>query len=124
MPWPNGTGDASRVTQFPSSVAPATATLGAAIIAHYAFVGFKTLANVIEEVRKPHKVYPASLFGALLVVGLVCVLVGLPVGSALPATQLASFKAPLLGIVESSGMNFLSCLFGLIALFAVANSTC
>ena len=34
MPWPNGTGDASRVTQFPSSVAPATATLGAAIIAY------------------------------------------------------------------------------------------
>ncbi len=121
MLWANGTGDAARVTLFPSGAAPATATLGAAIIAYYAFVGFETSANVIEEVREPHKVYPAALFGALLVAGLVYVLVGLAVGSALPAAQLASSKAPLLDIVVASGMNFPSWLFGLIALVAVAN---
>ena len=123
MLWANGTGDASRVTQFPAGVAPATATLGAAIIAYYAFVGFETSANVIEEVREPHKVYPAALFGALLIAGLVYVLVGLAVGSALPAAQLVSSKAPLLDIVTASGMNLPSWLFGLIALVAVANGT-
>ena len=123
MLWANGTGDAARVTQFPPGVAPATATLGAAIIAYYAFVGFETSANVAEEVKEPHKVYPAALFGALLVAGLVYVLVGLAVGSALPAADLAGSKAPLLAVVAASGMNFPSWLFGLIALVAVANGT-
>ena len=121
MLWANGTGDASRVMQFPSGVAPATATLAGAIIAYYAFVGFETSANVTEEVKEPHKVYPAALFGALIVAGLVYVLVGLAVGSALPAAELAGAKAPLLAVVAASGMNFPSWLFGLIALVAVAN---
>ena len=121
MVWASGTGDVSRVTQFPSGVHPATATLGAAIIAYYAFVGFETSANVAEEVKEPHKVYPAALFGALLVAGLVYVLVGLAVGSALPAGELAASKAPLLAVVEASDLNFPSWLYGLIALVAVAN---
>lgn len=123
MVWTSGTGDAARVLQFPSGVNPATATLGAAIIAYYAFVGFETSANVAEEVKEPHKVYPAALFGALCVAGLVYVLVGLAAGIALPADQLAKSTGPLVAVVAASGLNFPSWLFGLIALVAVANGT-
>jgi amino acid transporter len=66
-----GGGDVSRVTSFPAGVNPAIATLGAAIIAYYSFVGFETSANIAEEVREPTRVYPKALFGALITAGVV-----------------------------------------------------
>ena len=73
--------------QFPSGVNPRCGYFGAAIITYYAFVGFKTSANVAEESQEPHKGFLAALFGALYVADLVCVLVGLAAGVALPADQ-------------------------------------
>ena len=73
--------------QFPSGVNPRYGYFGAAIITYYAFVGFKTSANVAEESQEAHKGYLAALFRALRVADLVCVLVGLAAGVALPADQ-------------------------------------
>ena len=73
--------------QFPSGVNPRYGYFGAAIIAYYAFVGFKTSANVAEESQEPYKRFLAAPFGALCVADLVCVLVGLAAGVALPADQ-------------------------------------
>jgi APA family basic amino acid/polyamine antiporter len=50
-----GEGDATRVSEFAAGTNPAIATLGAAIIAYYSFVGFETSANVAEEIRNPRK---------------------------------------------------------------------
>ncbi len=123
MVWTSGSGDAARVMKFPAGAQPGTATLAAAIIAYYAFVGFETSANVAEEIREPHKVYPAALFGALIVAGVMYVMVGLASGIALPAEQLAASTGPLLAVVQASGMNFPAWGFSLIALVAVANGT-
>ena len=38
-------GDVARVTQLPTGASPATAVLGAAVIAYYSFVGFETSAR-------------------------------------------------------------------------------
>jgi APA family basic amino acid/polyamine antiporter len=116
-----GGGELSRVGEFPAGANPALATLGAAIIAYYSFVGFETSANVAEEVRNPSKVYPLALFGSLATAGVVYLLVALASAVALPAEDLADSSGPLLAVVQATGVGVPSWLFSLIALVAVAN---
>ena len=117
----SGGGDVSRVTEFPNGTSPALATLAAAVIAYYSFVGFETSANVAEEVRDPSRVYPKALFGALITAGVVYVLVGLASSIALPASRLQESSGPLLAVVASTGVGIPPWVFSLIALIAVAN---
>lgn len=116
-----GGGDVSRVMQGPESSNVATAVLAGAIIAYYSFVGFETSANMIEEVKEPSKMYPRALFAALATAGVAYVLVGLASSIALPSGELSGSTAPLLDVVEASGVAVPSWLFSLIALIAVAN---
>ncbi|GAA4746531.1 APC family permease [Amnibacterium soli] len=116
-----GGGDVSRVGAFPEGANPAIATLGAAIIAYYSFVGFETSANIAEEVREPSRVYPKALFGALITAGVVYVLVGLASSIALAPEQLSRSSGPLLAVVSASGVPVPEAVFSLIALVAVAN---
>ncbi len=118
-----GGGDVSRVTEFPADTSPAVATIGAAIIAYYSFVGFETSANVAEEVRDPSRVYPRALFASLATAGVVYVLVALASSIALPASDLVDSSGPLLAVVDATGVGVPSWLFGVIALIAVANGT-
>ncbi|MBG6237256.1 amino acid transporter [Mycetocola sp. CAN_C7] len=117
----NGGGEVSRVGQFPEGSVPALATLSAAIIAYYSFVGFETSANVAEEIRNPSKVYPLALFGSLATAGIVYILVALASAIALPAEELSESSGPLLAVVAASGVGVPDWLFSLIALVAVAN---
>jgi APA family basic amino acid/polyamine antiporter len=116
-----GGGDVGRVTAFPTGANPALATLGAAIIAYYSFVGFETSANIAEEVREPSRVYPKALFGALITAGVVYVLVALASAAALPAKSLSASSGPLLAVVSASGVPIPDVVFSAIALIAVAN---
>jgi len=116
-----GRGDVGRVGEFPVDANPAIATLGAAIIAYYSFVGFETSANVAEEVRDPSRVYPRALFASLATAGVVYVLVGLASSIALPAEELSDSTGPLLAVVSASGVGVPEWIFSLIALVAVAN---
>jgi APA family basic amino acid/polyamine antiporter len=116
-----GGGEVSRIGQFPDHSVPALATLGAAIIAYYSFVGFETSANIAEEVRDPSRVYPRALFGSLATAGVVYVLVGLASAIALPADELAGSSGPLLEVVNATGVGLPEWVFSLIALVAVAN---
>ena len=116
-----GGGDVARATQLPEGVGVAGAVLGGAIVAYYSFVGFETSANVIEEVRRPSRVYPRALFGALITAGIVYVLVGVASAAALPSSELQASTGPLLAVVEATGVSVPSWLFSLIALIAVAN---
>ena len=100
-----GGGDVRRVGAFPADANPALATLSAAIVAYYSFVGFETSANVAEEVREPRRVYPKALFGALATAGVVYVLVGLASATALPASALEDSSGPLLAVVSASGRS-------------------
>ncbi|GGF04039.1 APC family permease [Mycetocola zhadangensis] len=117
----NGGGDVSRIGQFPAGSVPAAATLSAAIIAYYSFVGFETSANVAEEIKNPSKVYPMALFGSLATAGVVYILVGLASSIALPADELSESSGPLLAVVAASGVGVPEWIFSLIALVAVAN---
>ncbi|GAB3615526.1 APC family permease [Okibacterium endophyticum] len=116
-----GRGDLSRITEFPEGSVPAMATLSAAIIAYYSFVGFETSANMAEEIRHPSRVYPRALFGALATAGVVYILVGLASAIALPADDLADSTGPLLAVVGATGVAVPGWAFSLFALVAVAN---
>jgi len=116
-----GRGDVSRVAEFPEGSNAALATLSAAIVAYYSFVGFETSANVAEEVRDPSRVYPKALFGSLATAGVVYVLVALASSAALPPEELQESTGPLLAVVEATGAGIPSWVFSLIALVAVAN---
>lgn len=116
-----GGGDLGRATELPEGVGVAGAVLGGAIVAYYSFVGFETSANVIEEVKRPSRVYPRALFGALVTAGVVYVLVGVASAAALPTDELQKSTGPLLAVVEATGVSVPSWLFSLIALIAVAN---
>ncbi|WP_370619764.1 APC family permease [Mumia sp. Pv 4-285] len=117
----DGRGDVGRVTEFPDGATPATATLSAAIIAYYSFVGFETSANIAEEIRDPSRVYPRALFGALVVAGLVYVAVGLASAIALPPSELVASTGPLTAVVDATDLGIPDELFSAIALVAVAN---
>ncbi|QWS33351.1 APC family permease [Curtobacterium aetherium] len=116
-----GGGDVSRVGAFPTGANPGLATLSAAIVAYYSFVGFETSANVAEEVREPAKVYPRALFGSLATAGVVYVLVALASSIALPASELSDSSGPLLAVVGATGVPIPDWVFSIIALVAVAN---
>ncbi|MGJ3190054.1 APC family permease [Paenarthrobacter sp. FR1] len=121
MMFARGDGDGSRVLEFNPEVSPGAGILAASLLAYYSFVGFETSANVAEEVRDVHRVYPKALFGALLTAGGIYVLIGLASSIALPPSDLSSSSGPLLQVVQASGFGVPDWLFGLIALIAVAN---
>jgi len=116
-----GRGEVSRVVEFNASTSPAAGILAASLLAYYSFVGFETSANVAEEVRDVHRVYPKALFGSLLTAGAVYVLIGLASSIALPAGELSGSSGPLLQVVQETGFGVPDWLFGLVALIAVAN---
>ncbi|KEZ73970.1 amino acid permease, partial [Pseudomonas syringae pv. syringae FF5] len=70
------------------TASPATAILGASLLAFYSFVGFETSANLAEEIKDVRRVYPRALFGALLAAGAVYMLVGVGAAMVLPVDQL------------------------------------
>ncbi len=117
----NGDGDTTRVLDFNPEVSPAAGVLAASLLAYYSFVGFETSANVAEEVRDVHRVYPKALFGALLTAGGIYVLIGLASSVALPPAELNESSGPLLQVVRATGFGVPDWLFGVVALIAVAN---
>ncbi|MBY6365533.1 APC family permease [Rhodococcoides corynebacterioides] len=116
-----GDGDPGRTLEFTDTASPAVAVLAAALLAFYSFVGFETSANMAEEVRDVHRVYPRALFLSLGVAGAVYVAVGLAVSAVVPSSELAETSAPLLAVVSAADVGVPDRLFGLIALVAVAN---
>ncbi|WP_426198625.1 APC family permease [Pseudomonas sp. DC3200b2] len=116
----SGQGVAARLLEVDAQ-APAAALLGASLLAFYSFVGFETSANLAEEVQDVSRVYPKALFGALLIAGAMYLLVGAGAALVLPVEQLKSSSAPLMQVIEASGLGIAPRWFALIALIAVAN---
>lgn len=116
-----GEADLGRALTFKAGVNPAAAVLGAALLAFYSFVGFKTSANLAEEIRDVRKTYPRALFGALLIAGAIYMGVAIAAAAVMPVEQLLKSSAPLLEVVKVSGLGISPRLFAIIALIAVAN---
>ncbi len=118
-----GEGDLSRVTEVDtgdrSLVGGVIAATG---LAFFAMVGFEDSVNMAEECKEPRRIFPKVLLTGLGITGLIYVLVSISAISLVPADQLSEGDTPLLQVVQAGAPGFPLGLFGVITMFAVANS--
>ena len=98
----------------------ATALLGAAALAFFAYLGFEDLVHLSEEVRDPRRSFPIALLGGLGVVGALYLGVTLSVGLLVDPAGLRGSGNPLLEVLEFGPVP--PGLFSAIAVFAVTNT--
>lgn len=106
---------------------PALAVLAGIAFSFFAMTGFENTANVAEETIDPHRSFPRSLVGGMVVAGVVYVLVSMAAALTVPTDQLAGSDAALLEVVEQGilplSTDFMTTLFSVIALIAITNTT-
>src|SRR5690606_4552122 len=100
-----GNGDVGRLTEFNPDTTPFLAVMAGALLAYYSYVGFETSANIVEEIRDPARVYPRTLFAALITAGLLYMLVAAASTLVVPVEELADSTGPLLTVVEATGVG-------------------
>ncbi len=99
-----------------------TGVIAGAGIAVFAYIGFEDTAMMAEEARDPARALPRAI---LVAVATTCVLyVGIAVIALLtvPLDELSGNKAPLLAVVERSGVGVPAGFFSVIAMMAIANT--
>jgi amino acid transporter len=118
-----GEGDFSRVTEFEtgdrSTIAAVIAATG---LAFFAMVGFEDSVNMAEECKEPRRIFPKVLLLGLGITGVIYVLVSISAIALVPADRLSEGETPLLQVVEAGAPGFPLGLFGVITMFAVANT--
>ena len=68
---------------------PALAILAGVSLSFFAMTGFENTANVAEETVDPHRAFPRSLIGGMLVAGVVYVLVSVSAALTVDPSTLA-----------------------------------
>jgi basic amino acid/polyamine antiporter, APA family len=118
-----GEGDFSRVTEFDTGDRSVVGGVIAATgLAFFAMVGFEDSVNMAEECKEPRRIFPKVLLAGLCLTGLIYVLVSISAIALVPADALSEGDTPLLQVVEAGAPGFPLGLFGVITMFAVANS--
>jgi amino acid transporter len=122
-----GRADFGVLGDFSTSGNPGLAILAGVALSFFAMTGFENTANVAEETIDPHKAFPRSLIGGMLVAGVIYVLVSMAAALTVPTDRLAESEAALLEVVEAGILPFagdwLITLFTIIALIAITNTT-
>jgi amino acid transporter len=118
-----GDGDFSRVTEVDTGERSLVGGVIAATgLAFFAMVGFEDSVNMAEECKEPRRIFPKVLLAGLGATGLIYVLVSISAIALVPAEALSQGDTPLLQVVEAGAPGFPLGLFGVITMFAVANS--
>ncbi len=119
-----GQGDVSRITEFKTSEEGGIvwAAIAGTTLAFFAMVGFEDSVNMAEETKDPSRIFPWVLFAGLLITGAIYVLVSISAITLVAPAELAEGATPLLKAVEVGAPGFPIGVFGLITMFAVANS--
>ncbi|MBA4097859.1 MAG: amino acid permease [Rhodospirillum sp.] len=119
-----GEGDVSRVTQFSASADRGAfwSVIAATTLAFFAMVGFEDSVNMVEECQEPRSIFPKILLTGLLITGVIYVLVSISAVTLVAPDQLGEGETPLLQVVQAGAPGFPLEIFGLITMFAVANS--
>ncbi|MCO5734550.1 APC family permease [Rhizobium sp. SSA_523] len=119
-----GQGDVSRAFTFtpPEGGGLFWPVIAATTLAFFAMVGFEDSVNMAEECKDPSRIFPKVLLGGLLLTGIVYVLVSISAITLVPAAELGEGETPLLKVVQAGAPGFPIGIFGVITMFAVANS--
>ena len=122
-----GNADFGTLTEISVAGNPALAVLAGVALSFFAMTGFENTANVAEETIDPHKAFPRSLVGGMIVAGLIYVLVSMAAALTVPVDQLAGSDVALLEVVKQGilpfSTDFMVTLFTVIALVAITNTT-
>ncbi|MDH5430591.1 MAG: amino acid permease [Nitrosopumilus sp.] len=92
------------------------------VLIFFAFIGFEDMANVAEEVRRPHKTIPRAIILSILITGVIYVLVSLSVVKILDWQELSVSSAPLADVAHKVLGTNGSVTLSIIALFATAST--
>ncbi|UWU17651.1 APC family permease (plasmid) [Rhizobium sullae] len=119
-----GQGDVSRVWTFQPSGDRGVlwSVIAATTLAFFAMVGFEDSVNMAEECKAPSRIFPKVLLGGLVITGGIYVLVAISAITLVSAAELGEGETPLLKVVQAGAPNFPIGIFGIITMFAVANS--
>jgi amino acid transporter len=122
-----GNADFGVLTDFSTDGSPALAILAGVALSFFAMTGFENTANVAEETIDPHRSFPRSLIGGMVVAGAIYVLVSVSAALTVDTDTLAGSDAALLEVVEKGILpldtGFMSNLFVIIAMIAITNTT-
>jgi amino acid transporter len=122
-----GNADFGTLTDISVEGNPALAVLAGVALSFFAMTGFENTANVAEETIDPHKAFPRSLVGGMIVAGVVYVLVSMAAALTVPIDRLAGSDVALLEVVKQGilpfSTDFMTNLFTVIALIAITNTT-
>jgi basic amino acid/polyamine antiporter, APA family len=118
-----GQGDVSRVVDF-KTVGDSMfwPVIAATTLAFFAMVGFEDSVNMAEECTDPTRHFPKVLLAGLVITGTIYVLVSISAITLVAPEQLGEGETPLLQVVQAGAPNFPLEIFGIITMFAVANS--
>lgn len=115
------------LVEFSADGNPVLAILAGVSLSFFAMTGFENTANVAEETVDPHKGFPRSMIGGMIVAGVVYVLVSISAALTVDVDTLADSPAALLEVVEKGilpiSTGFMSNLFAVIAMVAITNTT-
>jgi amino acid transporter len=119
-----GQGDVSRALTFEPAGDRGMfwSVIAATTLAFFAMVGFEDSVNMAEECKDPSRIFPKVLLTGLLVTGLIYILVSVSAITLVPAAELGEGETPLLKVVSAGAPGFPLGIFGIITMFAVANS--
>lgn len=113
--------------EFESDGSPAMAILAGVALSFFAMTGFENTANVAEETVDPHRSFPRSLIGGMVVAGVIYVLVSVTAALTVDTSRLAESEPALLEVVKEGILplptEFMTNLFAVVAMVAIANTT-
>lgn len=113
--------------EFDTDGSPALAILAGVALSFFAMTGFENTANVAEETVDPHRSFPRSLIGGMVVAGVIYVLVSVTAALTVDTSTLADSDAALLEVIKKGilplSTDFMTNLFAVIAMVATANTT-
>jgi APA family basic amino acid/polyamine antiporter len=118
-----GQGDVSRVLEF-KTVGDSMfwPVIAATTLAFFAMVGFEDSVNMAEECKDPSRMFPKVMLTGLLITGVIYILVSISAITLVSAADLGEGETPLLKVVQAGAPGFPIGVFGIITMFAVANS--
>jgi len=99
-----------------------TGIILAFVLIFFAFIGFEDMANVAEEVKRPHKTIPRAIILSVVITGVIYILVSLSVVRVLNWEELSLSSAPLADVAKNVLGTNGSITLSLIALFATAST--
>jgi len=107
--------------ELPVGASPLVLFSAVALI-FFAYIGFEDIANVAEEVKKPHRNLPKAIIISLIITTILYCLTSISIVSILPYDEIAAAPDPLNLVVSAVLGPVGGLIMSLIALFATANT--